>query len=174
MTTRSLLPLSLISVLGLACSFAGCSHNIAPNLGPPEGKVLTQEQAILVIEETLARKGTGSEPKWPLRIDNRSELVVDVRVGQKPLAIEWVSAEDRTAHGGVLPQRDPDGPLHIITAQSDEARTAQVLVLDASAYGYEGNPSLVQRGAPSIGDAEARVRKDVEDFLDYASDQEAL
>jgi hypothetical protein len=46
-----------------------------------------------------------------------------------------------------------------------------VLVLDASAYDYEANPQLVQRGAPGIGDAEAKVRRDVAEFLLYAREQ---
>ena len=46
-------------------------------------------------------------------------------------------------------------------------------MLDATAYGYEANPRLVQRGAPGIGEAEARVRRDVAEFLLYTRDTDA-
>ena len=170
MTKRSALSLLFPLVLLGGCATAAPVADV----GPSQRKVLTEEQALLVIQEALVHGGTGVASNWPLTVGERAELEADLRVGNDSFGIEWVSDEDRMTHAAVLPQGTPDGPLRIITGKSGEQRMAQVLVLDANAYGYEGNPRLVQRGAPSMTEAEERVRRDVAEFLDYARNQGAL
>jgi hypothetical protein len=162
MSSLRLIPYLLL----VAC---GASQAV-PDVGPPQPQLLTEDQALLVIRETLMHEGAVAVAGWPLVVGERAMLEVDVQLTDRPFAIEWVSEADRKSHAEVLPQGTPDGPLRIITGKSKDTRTAQVLVLDANAYGYEANPRLVQRGAPGIGDAEARVRRDVAEFLLYARD----
>lgn len=162
-------PLRAIALSSLLAACAGQSR--VPDVGPSQQRVLTEEQALLVIREALMHEGAVAVAGWPLLVDDRAELEVDMQLTDRPFAIEWVSEADRAAHAELLPQGTPDGPLRIITGKRGDARTAQVLVLDANAYGYEANPQLVQRGAPGIGDAEAKVRRDVAEFLLYALDQ---
>jgi hypothetical protein len=166
MKAHSLLPYVV------ALALPACAGNAGVVVSEkPEPQLLTEAEALQIIQETLAHEGATVAREWPVRVDDATELLVDARVGNNPFAIEWVSDEDRSVHAALLPQSRPDGPLRIITGMSADAPLAQVLVLDAHAYGYEGNPRLVQRGALSITDAEARVRRDVEDFLDYARAQ---
>ncbi len=156
--------------LPLVLFLAACGAQQAlPDVGPSERQVLTEDQALLVIRETLMHEGAVAVAGWPLAVGDRAMLLeVDVQLTDRPFAIEWVTEADRAENAEVLPQGTPEGPLRIITGKGKDTRTAQVLVLDATAYGYEANPRLVQRGAPSIGDAEARVRRDVAEFLLYA------
>jgi hypothetical protein len=157
--------------LPFALFMAACAaQQPVPDVGPSQRQVLTEDQALQVIREALMTEGTTSEADWPLQVEH-DELDADVRL-DGPFAIEWVSEADRAAHASVLPQGTPNGPLRIITGKSVDAHSAQVLVLDANAYGYEGNPRLVQRGAPGIDEAESRVRRDVAEFLSYAREQE--
>jgi hypothetical protein len=165
---RPTLPYALLFALLGAC--AGTKDTVRE--ATPEPQVLTEEQALLVIQETLTRAGTSVEHKWPVRVGDAAEILVDARVGKNPFAIEWVSDADRSAHPAILPSGHPDGPLRIVTGKSPDAPLAQVLVLDPHAYSYEGNPTLVQRGAQSLDDAEQRVRRDVEEFLSYVRTQE--
>jgi hypothetical protein len=137
----------------------------------PEPQVLSEDQALQVIQETVASAGSSVNHGWPVRVGEAAEILVDARVGHDAFAIEWVSDEDRSAHPAILPHGRPNGPLRIVTGMSADTPLAQVLVLDAHAYGYEGNPQLVQRGALGVHDAEARVRRDVEEFLVYAREQ---
>ena len=85
-------------------------------------------------------------------------------MGDGPFAIEWLSAQDR-ADNPSLPTPAPDAQLQIV---SDPSGT-QVLLLDAESYEYELDRERVQAGAASAGDVEARLRRDVRDFLVYAA-----
>jgi hypothetical protein len=169
MTPRHPVPyLLLFTLLLTAC--AGTRETTRE--AAPEPQLLTEAQALLVIQETLARAGTRVEHTWPVRVNDAAEILVDARLGNDPFAIEWVSDQDRSEHPAILPSTRPDGPLRIVEGKSPDAPLAQVLVLDAHAYGYEGNPTLVQRGAPSLSDAEERVRRDVQEFMAYARTQD--
>lgn len=161
---------SSLSATASVFTFVGACATTAPvaEVGPSQPKVLTEEQALLVIQEALVHEGARVEPNWPLKVGEQAELTADLRVGKEAFGIEWVSDEDRMTYAAVLPQSTPQGPLRIITGVSRDQRTAQILVLDANAYEYEANPQLVQRGAPSITEAEERVRRDVAEFLEYA------
>jgi hypothetical protein len=135
--------------------------------GAPEPRLLSETQALLAMREALTEAGTLPGSAATLALEG-GPLRVDVRFGDPTFAIEWATAEDR-AHQ-TLPPPKPDDPLRIVTA-NDGAQTIQVLVLDERLYGYEGNSLLVQRGAPSLEDAERRVRRDVTDFVEYVRDQ---
>ena len=126
---------------------------------------LTESQALTVIESVVFEQG--AVPARSFLVETAAgNLLADVRVTGSQSAIEWVSEEDRTSEAKNLPTASPDDPLQIVAGRA-EAREAQVLVLDADAYGYEANPHLVQRGATSISDAEARLRRDVGEYLEY-------
>lgn len=150
---------------------AGCATpQRAIQAGPPEPSQLTETQGILAIREALVQAGALAEQEFALTVDGRP-FAADVRFATPPFAIEWLSQADRASDGVQLPSSTPTTPLQIVSGQSPEGEQVQVLVLDASAYVYEANPLLVQRGAPGIDDAERRVRHDVADFLAYVRDQ---
>jgi hypothetical protein len=164
-------------LLVLLCACAGAQTPVDP--GPSRREVLREDEALLVIQEALVSEGTAAERSVAVRVGAESDILVDLRLVEslEPLAhgagfaIEWVTDDDKKSHADVLPAGTPDGPLRIVTGKQG-TRSTQVLVLDASAYGYEVNPQLVQRGAPGISEAEERVRRDVLEFLDYARSQE--
>jgi hypothetical protein len=156
--------------LALLLLFAcGPSAPAPTRAGAPEPRVLSETQALLAMREALLEAGVLAEGGTTLTAEG-APLVVDIRFGDPPFAIEWATADDR-AHQP-LPPPNPDGPLRIVSA-SDGSQTIQVLVLDERVFGYEGNSLLVQRGAPSIEDAERHVRRDVTDFVAYVRDQGA-
>ena len=100
-------------------------------------------------------------------------MVADVRLTGSPNAIEWVSNADRNAEARGLPVSRPEDPLRIVSARANTDGVS-VLVLDESAYDYETNPQLIQRGAPDIGEAEARLRRDVGEYVEYLNVQGTL
>jgi hypothetical protein len=154
----------------LAVLMAGCASGAPRALaaGAPEPRVLSETQGLLAAREALLGAGALAQPASTLALDGLP-LQADVRFGDPPFGIEWVSADDR-AHRAPLAEATPDSPLQIVSAKAGDV-VVQVLVLDERAYGYEGNSLLVQRGATGIEDAERRVRRDVNDFLDYVRDQ---
>jgi hypothetical protein len=162
--------MNLLQSAAVAALFAGCATSAprAPMAGAAEPRTLSETQGLLAAREALLGAGALAEGGVDLTLAGQP-LRADIRFGDPPVAIEWVSADDR-AHRADLPQATPESPLQIVSASAGE-RTIQVLVLDERAYGYEGNALLVQRGAAGIDDAERRVRRDVADFLDYVRDQ---
>ncbi len=90
-------------------------------------------------------------------------LSLDLRVADAPYAIEWVSPQDRVDHPA-LPEAPPAGQLRIVRTQDG----VEVLLLDANLYRFSRERSAVHRGSASAADVDARVRRDVRDFLVYA------
>lgn len=141
------------------------------DLGPPQPKQLSEPQALLVLQETLASAGVRLSRDWPVNVGDPTPLSVDARIGDPPFGIEWATEEDRAQHGERLPHSEPGGALRIISGRLGGDQTVQVLVLDPALYGYEANPQRVQRGAPGINEAEERLRRDLADFLEYVRGQ---
>ncbi|HEX5659888.1 MAG TPA: hypothetical protein VFX59_21985 [Polyangiales bacterium] len=156
----------LLLLLLVGC---GSGAPVPTQPGAPEPRLLSETQALLAMREALREAGAIAESAAVLTLEG-APLQADVRFGEPTFAIEWAGTDDR-AHRD-LPAATPDSPLRIVSA-TDGKRAIQVLVLDERAYGYEGNSLLVQRGAPSLDDAERRVRRDVTDFVEYARDQGA-
>lgn len=163
-----------LTFCGLLCALSlGCASRAEVSTsGSSQRRTLTESQALTVIESALYEKGTLPARSFPVETEVGS-IVADVRLTGSPYAIEWVSDEDRSAEAKGLPISRADDPLHIVSARAN-ADGVSILVLDASAYDYETNPYLVQRGAPDIGEAEERLRRDVSEYIEYLNVQGTL
>ena len=158
--------------LAVMCAAQGCGGPPpVQDLGDAQSRVLTEPQALLVVEGTLNQAGAQMARAWQVSLGGAAPLEVDARVGDPPFGIEWVTDADRAVHGSALPRSQPGGALRIVSARDEAQRVVQILVLDPSLYGYEANPRLVQRGAPGIDEAEERLRRDLRDFLEYVRGQ---
>jgi hypothetical protein len=153
----------------VALSAACATPKVAIPVGAADCKLLSESQALLAIQEALVRAGALAERGFQVTLDGRA-FEADVHFAKPPFAIEWVSEDDRRELGALLPVGTPESPLQIVSAAGLEG-AVQVLVLDAQAYAYEANPLRVQRGAGGIEEAERKLRRDVDDFLDYVRDQ---
>jgi hypothetical protein len=159
------------TLLLLALSLLGCAASTKlPSAPRPEPRLLTHAQAVLAIQEALIEAGALVERSFALTLADGRPLDADVRFGTPPFAIDWTTREEREKLGALLPAGGEGDALRIVTAQQGSV-PVQVLVLDAEAYGYEGDSLLVQRGAPGIEEAELRVRRDVAYFVEYVRDQ---
>jgi len=156
---------ALLALGAVACATA----QVAVPLGAPERTLLSEQEAVLAIQEALVKAGALAERGYQVTLDGHS-FEADAHFAQPPFAIEWVSADDRRELGALLPQGTSTSPLQIVSAAGLDG-AVQVLVLDPEAYAYEANPLRVQRGAGGIEDAEHRLRHDVDDYLDYVRDQ---
>jgi hypothetical protein len=157
-------------VLAVGCA----SGPSVVDVGPPEPRVLSEAQALLVIESTLDEASVAHGREIPLDLGEGPRLLADLHLGRPTFAIEWVSSDDRRVHGSALPQGVENGPLRIVTARDGDGNPVQALVLDQNAYVFEGNPRRVQRGAPGMVEAEERLRRDVIDYTQYVRSQGAL
>jgi hypothetical protein len=165
-TERAALVTAALWVLAAA---ACATAPVAVPLGAPERQLLSEQQAVLAIQEALVKAGALAERGYQVTLDGHV-FEADVHFAKPPFAIEWVSADDRRELGALLPTGTPTSPLQIVSGAGVDG-VVQVLVLDPQAYTYEANPLRVQRGAGGIEDAERKLRSDVTEFLDYVRDQ---
>ena len=133
-------------------------------------RFLSEERALALVGEVLDEEGVAAERGWRIRVGG-APLEVDLRLAGSRFGIEWVSPADRQAHGQQLPDPDPNGQLRIVTGEGPDARD-QVLVLDFRSYRFHNDPRAVERGAPDADTVEARLRRDVRDFLVYVRGQQ--
>ena len=153
----------------------GCGGSTHGELTAPTPRTLSEPQALLVVRRVMTELQTPTAADSKVKLRPREELRLDLRLGGTGGAygVEWVTELDREAHPESLPSVDRRGPLRIVTVRDGTNSEVQVLVLDERNYGYEGNPTLVQRGAIGISEAEERLRQDVLDFSEYMRTQAA-
>ena len=148
-------------VLLVALSACGGSQTLSATRDS-DVRSLTEVRALQVIREAAAdssvRVGAGFAAEL-----TEGELDVDYRIEGGSFGVEWVSAQDRVSTPS-LPEPPPAGQLRIVADQSG----AQILILDAASYRYDPRRDRVQAGASGAADVEARLRRDMRDFLVYA------
>ena len=101
----------------------------------------------------------------------RAGLDVDVRLGDSGFGIEWVSDKDRLAYGDRLPAPDPDGQLRLLRADDGHGQPVLILVLDHETYRFASDA----RAARELGDerdVKQRLRRDLQDFIDYTEESD--
>lgn len=156
-----LTPRSALFALSLAAS-SGCggAQTSAENQAGAV-RSLQESRALEVIREAAADSGAGVGGAFSAQL-NDGPVDVDLRLGTT-FGVEWVSAQDR-ADTPSLPEPPAGGQLRIIA----EPDGAQILILEHTSYRYDSRRERVQAGATSAADVEARLRRDLRDFLVYA------
>jgi hypothetical protein len=169
----SLAPLVLMVAL-TACASGPRSATAARTHALPDLQSLDETRALALIDELLleAEQEPHNGP-WKVELAPRAGLDVDVRLGESGYGIEWVSDEDRLAYGDRLPAPDPDGQLRLLRADDGHGQPALILVLDHETYRFASDA----RAARELGDerdVKQRLRRDLQDFIDYTKSQIAL
>lgn len=141
---------------------ASCGGAQTSSVNEADGvRSLQESRALEVIREAAADSGTTVGEGFRAALNNES-VEVDLRLGTT-FGVEWVSAQDRV-DSPALPEPPAGGQLRIIA----EPGGAQILILEYSSYRYDSRRERVQAGATSAADVEARLRRDLRDFLVYA------
>ena len=130
----------------------------APLQPLPEPAALSLLDRLLLEQRQLPVEG------WRVRLAERADFEVDLRLGESRFGIEWVSAGDRAIAGAVLPEPDPAGQLRVVSAL-EASEPALILVLDERSYRVAPDARESERGV------ERRLRRDVQDFIAYAVGQ---
>ncbi len=154
-------------------AIAGCGPARVRPTEPPELLTLNEGRALEIVGEVLAEEGVARGAAWSIRIGAEARLDVDVRIASSSFGVEWMSPQDRADLGDAVPGPAPRDQLRIMAGVGEDA-SAQVLVLEHTKYRYANDREAVQSGAPSAREAEARLRRDLRDFLRYVRDQGAI
>ncbi|MBK8168995.1 MAG: hypothetical protein IPK60_01470 [Sandaracinaceae bacterium] len=149
-----------------ACGSAPAQTGIS--IAPP--RELAEARALQIISDELTHLSVPNSRDWDIDVNAARALRVDVHVDGSDFGIEYVTAQDRSDMGDIIPDPDPDGQLRIMRGSRADGH-AQVLVLDSQSYLYDEHIENVQEGALGMRDAEGRLTRDVEDFIAYARGQ---
>jgi hypothetical protein len=181
-TTPAKIAHLLLPVLLLACASVPQPPAPAPEaLAPTKFRSLDEGEAIALLERMLREAKLRPIPGWQVALPKRTDFEVDLRLGDTGFGIEWVSAQDRTRYGSLLPAPGPGGQLRLLSGAEGERKPALILVLDHESYRFvERDPAktaVLQARPPDdaqMRDVEHRLRRDLTDFLEYARSQYRL
>lgn len=132
-------------------------------------RTLTEARALTLVQETLVEQSLARGNPFTLDIGGAEAFEVDVRVADTRFGIEWVSAQDR-ADATALPEPPAGNQLQILPGRGDDSNV-EVLLLDAARYRYDPDRDRVWEGSVSSSEVEARLRRDVHDFIVYCQGQ---
>ncbi len=162
---RALAALAALMATLLACGGAQTQASHRDHL-----ELIPEGQALAIVADVVREAGLEVGPPFAVDIGAARPLEVDARVGQTRFGIEWVSPQDHADYGEAIPTPPADGSLLILPGRGDD-NDIEVLVLDAPRYRFDPDPDAVYGGALSPNEAEARLRRDVRDFLEYCRGQ---
>jgi hypothetical protein len=174
----SLLRCFALAPLVLVASLSACASGPRPAPARaralPELQSLDEARALRLIDELLVEaEQQPRNERWTVELEPRAGLDVDVRLGHSGFGIEWVSDQDRLAYGARLPAPDPEGQLRLLHADDGHGQPVLILLLDHESYRFAGDA----RAARELGDerdVRQRLRRDLQDFIDYTKTQVAL
>lgn len=178
---------SALHRLVCAALLLGCAAGPAPAPRAPQPiaraplRSLDEQEAIALIERLLREAKLHPIAGWQVDLPKRAEFEVDLRLGDTGFGIEWVSAQDRTRYGELLPSPGPGGQLRLLSAGQDARPQALILVLDHESYRLPtrdgSHTAQLHAHSPDdaqVRDLEQRLRRDLMDFLEYARSQYRL
>jgi hypothetical protein len=136
-----------------------------------ETRPMEKGKAISIIEEMLAERGYSWDKDVPVQVTGTAEFSCDFRVKGEKIAIEYLSAEDRARIGEIPPPAE-GSRLHVINGRAVSADSAVpsrlfVLFIDDRKFVYHSNPNSEVRADVTIQDVDARLRRDIADFLSW-------
>ena len=164
--------MSFVHTLGLIATL------LIVSCGPPRGSTvprdedlrsLTEARALTLVQETLTEQSFARGAAFPLDIGGSEPFEVDVRVADTRFGIEWVSAQDRV-NATDLPEPPEGNQLQILPGRGDDSNV-EVLLLDSARYRYDPDRDRVWSGSVSSSEVEARLRRDIGDFVEYLRGQ---
>jgi hypothetical protein len=155
----------LVGTLGLAllggCGPGGVAHEI-------EERPLDQAVALGTIQEALTSRDVTSATFVPVILPNQQEWTVDVVGTNLPIAIEFLTGEDRERVGAAMPiQATPDETPRVVMVQRKDTQESLFLrVFTDQHFRFQPNPPADMPSAPyTIREVQARLRRDVADFV---------
>jgi len=165
---------NLASALPFVLLLAACGPPPAPRTPrASDFRTLSETRGLQLIDEALDDSGVPATAQFTVDIGSGREIRVDRRLNAGNFAIEWISPQDREDVGDLLPGPAPGGQLRIAPGAGDQS-DVQILLLEHDTYRYDPDRHRVERGAPSIREAESRVRRDIRDFVEYVRGQGGL
>jgi hypothetical protein len=135
----------------------GCSGPKAPV--NTERKPLEERRARAVIERVAEEHGSTAKPGRTFELSNGFRLMEEVRLGDGPYGVAYITAEERSEAGRALPKYDPENTALRVLHPSEDAI---ILVLHDEAYRFDPTGADL---ADTAVTAEKTFERDVADFI---------
>lgn len=150
---------------------AGCGpHTVDRRI---EERPLDQGSALEAIEQALAERDVTFERFVPVTLPDGTDYVVDVAGRNLPVAIEFLTSQDRGQVGRKLPvPRRPDETPRILVVRrrgiESPAGDLYLRVFTDEHFRFQPNPPPDMPEAPyTIREVTTRLRRDVKDFVGW-------
>ncbi|MBI5498839.1 MAG: hypothetical protein HY907_01240 [Deltaproteobacteria bacterium] len=145
----------------LGCGPGGVEHDI-------EERPLDQAVALDTVVQALAAKSVETATFVTVLLPDRTEWTVDVVGTNLPVAVEFLTAQDRERIGDRVPiQAAPDEmPRVVMVERKDTQQSLMLRVFTDQHFRFQPNPPPDMPEAPyTIREVQARLRRDVSDFI---------
>jgi hypothetical protein len=151
---------------------AGCQGQRRTTAAQIDTRPLEEAKALEIARQSLVTRNLSIGPA-PTAIElwNRVKFDVDLRVLGEPIAIEYLTEENRLDIGEIPPPA-PGSRLHVLAASAMSEPTGRLekvylLVLDSRQYVYQYNPTSQARADVTFVEVSARLQRDLADFLSW-------
>jgi len=149
-----------------ACGPRAVEHEI-------EERPLDQASALDQIQQALGERDVQSERFVPVLLPDGSNYVLDVVGTNLPVAVEFLTPQDRERVGALLPvQASPDETPRLVLVRRPGLASPQadlyLRVFTDEHFRFQPNPPSDMPEAPyTIREVSARLRRDVKDFVSW-------
>jgi len=169
--------LLLAVVLAAPVAAGGCGGGQKKMGPPPELRPLKEISAIELFEKVLAERGYATARGTQVFLAAHGAWSIDVSVTDEklPLAIEWLTADDRAAVEGELSSSKTGDKFKLLALPTKELETNEELtqacsvfavVFEEHDYLYQPNPTSSDRAAVTLQEIQKRLRMDIVDVVE--------
>jgi hypothetical protein len=137
-----------------------------------ETRPLGETEALEIIKEVLAERGYADTQQVDVVLKNGVQFNCDIRAVGHPMCVEYVTEQDRTDMG-LLPPPADGSRLHVLrshTLSADPQTPGEliyVFFIDNRNFVYHFNPTSEVRANVTFLDVDARLRRDLADFISW-------
>jgi hypothetical protein len=153
------------------CLVAGCR---GPQKPPPQfdTRALTENEAMEIIRQVLAERNYVNFQPTDVVLSNNARFQCDIRVVGQTFCIEYMTGQEHQAVGA-LPLPADGSRLYVLrgrTVPADSETVGEnifVFILPSENFVYQFNPTPSLRASVTYQDVDARLRRDLADFLSW-------
>ncbi len=154
--------------IAVCLSLTACgSRGTGPRIR--DDRPLESAKALPIIDEILADRGYTWETGVPIRLTNGTRFNCDRKINNEPIAIEFLSEDDRRMIGPIPPAA-AGSRLHVVTGRISSSQggiSLYVYFIDARKFVYQVPPSSEDRADVSFLEVDSRLRRDLTDFISW-------
>ncbi len=171
MTNHKLKLIAIALLFACIAIPAGCG---GPQQGPAvlDTRPLEETKALEIIESMLTKRGYIASKGEKVELATKSVFPCDYRINGHKIAIEYLTAQDRTTIGNIPPAAQ-GSRLHVLPAKvpaleaGAQGEPVYIYFVDEQKYIYQYNPTSENRADVTYLEVESRLRRDLADFLSW-------